>query len=100
MIVTEEYRNTVLDIWAPKYSAQYGQYGGGSEPVVLLSKRKVDHSSSLIIIKFTKAKHLMGQRYCIFKSKAQSYPVDSNGKIECYAVPMSALDTWEKQSEQ
>lgn len=97
MIVTEEYRNTKLPIWAPKYSAQYG---GGSEPVALLSKNKVDHATPLVLIEFTKAKHLQGQRYCIFKSKAQSYPVDSNGKIPVYAVPMSALDTWEKQSEQ
>lgn len=97
MIVTEAYRHTKLDIWYPKYSAQYTDT---QDRVVLLSKYKVDHGTPIILINFTKAKHLMGQRYCISRGKAQKYPVESNGKIECYSVPMSALDTWEKASEQ
>lgn len=96
MILTESYRHTVLDIWTPKYSTKYTDK---QEQVVLLAKYKVDHATPLILINFTKAKHLEGQRYCIYRSQAQKFPLVSNGRIDCYEIPMSHLDTWEKASE-
>lgn len=86
---------THLDIWAPRYSDQYE----GGERVALLAKYKVDQASPWIIIEFTKAKHLLGQRYCIKRSDVQSCKLDSNTKIPCYSVPMSKLEHWETVNE-
>ncbi len=87
---------TVLPIWAPRYSSAYTE---SRERVALLSKQKVDFATPVVLVKFTRAKHLEGQRYCILKETAQSYPVDSNGVIPCYAVPMSAFESWETHQE-
>lgn len=96
MIIKEPFMHTKLDIWYPKYSTQYTNL---KERVVLLAKYKVDAATPIIIVNFTKAKHLIGQRYAIHKSHAQSFPVVKNGKIEVYEVPMSVLDTWQKEEE-
>ena len=81
---------TKLEIWAPRYSDKYIS----GERVALLAKYKVDAGSPWILIEFTKAKHLQNQRYCIKRSDAQNCAIDTNGKIPCYAVPMSMLETW------
>lgn len=86
---------TKLEVWFPKYSTQYTDK---QERVVLLAKYKVDSGSPWIIIEFTKAKHLLGQRYCIKRSDAQEFPTVMNGTkktaIPCYEVPMSKLENW------
>lgn len=86
---------TTLDIWTPRYSDQYKD----GERVALLAKYKVDAGSPWIIVKFTKAKHLIGQRYCIKRSDAQQCKLDTNGKIPCYAVPMSKFEHYETVQE-
>lgn len=96
MIIHKLHLCTKLNIWAPRYSSAYTET---EERVALLAKYKVDAGSPVIIVNFTKAKHLEGQRYCIKKTDAQQYPIDTNGKIECYAVPMSAFDSWETAQE-
>lgn len=96
MIIHKPHLITRLDIWAPRYSDAYTET---DERVALLARYKVDAASPVIIVNFTKAKHLQGQRYCIRKDKAQAYPVDSNGKIPCYAVPMSAFEPWQTAAE-
>jgi hypothetical protein len=96
MIIHKLHTCTRLDVWWPRYSDQYGDTG---EKVALLACYKVDAGSPVIIVDFTKAKHLKGQRYAIKRSDVVSYPLDSNGKIPCYAVPMSAFDTWETAAE-
>lgn len=63
--------------------------------MALLAKYKVDAASPWILIEFTKAKHLLGQRYCIKRSEAQTYPLVQNGTIDCYEVPMSKLEHWD-----
>jgi len=83
---------TVMQIWTPRYSDKYKNEL--SEPVALLSQSKVHHASPEIIVKFTKAKHLQGQRFTISREKAQKAPVDSNGKISCYAVPLSWFEPY------
>lgn len=87
---------THLDIWAPRYSDAYKD---GQERVALLAKYKVDQASPWLIVEFTKAKHLIGQRYCIRRRDAQKCAIDSNGKIPCYAVPMSSLEGWDTVEE-
>lgn len=85
-----------MEIWQPKYSAAYTDT---NERVALLAKYKVDHAGAMILIEFTKAKHLAGQRYCISKENAMQAPIDSNGTIACYAVRMSDLLPWETKDE-
>ena len=86
---------TVLDIWFPRYSSLYAT----GERVALLSKSKVDHATPWLIINFTKAKHLQGQRFCIKRVEAQECPLDSNGTIPCYAVAMSKLQPYDTAEE-
>lgn len=87
---------TRMDIWSPRYKDKHGDL---AEPIVLLSQYKVEAASPWVIVNFTKAKHLMGQRYCINRSDAQGCPLDSNTKIPCYAVPLSKLEHWDTVEE-
>lgn len=87
----------MLEIWFPRYNDQYTDK---KEKVALLAKYKVDQSTPVILIKFTKAKHLDGQRFAIKRADAIKCPIDTNGKIPCYAVPMSKLDDWETNAEE
>lgn len=87
---------TTLPIWAPRYSSAYTET---NERVALLADYKLRNASPVVLITFTKAEHLKGQRFCIRRDVALSYPLDSNGKIACRAVPMSALESWETPQE-
>lgn len=87
---------THMDIWSPRYKDKHGDL---AQPVVLLAKYKVDAASPWIIVEFTKAKHLMGQRYCIKRSDAQQHKLDSNTKIPCYAVPLNKFEHWDTVKE-
>lgn len=96
MIINKPHLCTKLDIWTPRYSDAYTDT---AERVALLAQYKVAQSSPVIIVNFTKAKHLAGQRFCITREAAIRYPLDSNGKIPCYAIPMSAFEGWETGAE-
>jgi hypothetical protein len=96
MIINKPHLCTRLDIWAPRYS---DAYTATDERVALVAQYKVVQSSPVIIVDFTKAKHLKGQRFCISRENAMRYPLDSNGKIPCYAIPMSAFEGWETGAE-
>lgn len=89
MLIRSPHMTTKLEIWSPKYKTN----------TVLLAKYKVAKSTPQIIIEFVKAKHLIGQRYAITRNEAVSYPVITNGKTECYNVPMDALERWETPEE-
>lgn len=95
MIINKPHLLTKLEIWMPRYSDMYTD----GERVALLACYKVDNASPIILVEFTKAKHLKGQRFCIERKKAQSFRVDNNGKIACYAVPMSAFEGWDTAQE-
>lgn len=96
MIIHKPHLCTKMDIWAPRYS---DAYTATDERVALLAQYKVHHASPVIIVTFTKAKHLAGQRYAITRDAVQKCPIDSNGKIPCYAVPMSKFEYWESAAE-
>lgn len=96
LIIKKPHLTTRLDVWYPRY---HDQYEDGQERVALLAKYKVDGATPVIIVEFTKAKHLQGQRYCIPKAEAQRFHLDSNGRIPCYVVPMSAFYTYESAAE-
>lgn len=89
MILKSPHLCTKLEIWSPRYH----------DSVVLLSQNKVHHASSVILIEFTKAKSLLGQRFCVTRDTVQSCPLETNGKIKCYAVPMDKLESWETAQE-
>lgn len=96
MILKTPHLLTELLILRPKYSTQYTEVG---EPVALLSKRKVDFATGIIRVKFTKAPHLKGQRFCIMKQDVQRQPISTNGAIAVYEVPMSDFDSYETIAE-
>lgn len=96
MTINNPHLLTKLEIWAPRYS---DAYVGDGERVVLLAKYKVAQSSPIILIEFTKAKHLLGQRFCVSRDDVLKCQVNNNGKIPCYAVPMSKLETWQTAAE-
>lgn len=95
MIFNKPHLLTKLEIWTPRYSDAYKD----GERVALLAKYKVDQASPWILVEFTKAKHLNGQRYCIKRVDAQRCNLDTNGKIPCYAVPMSKFENWDTVQE-
>lgn len=93
MIISKAYLLTKLDIWFPKYHTPSG------EPEVWISQYKAVHSSGVILINFTKAKHLVGQRYCVRRDDVVRSPVGTNGRIAVYRVPFAKLEAWETQEE-
>lgn len=95
MIIQRPHLCTRLDIWTPRYSDAYTD----GDRVALLAKYKVDNSSPVIIIEFTKARHLAGQRFCVRREDVQRCKLDTNGKIACYAVPMAKLEHWDSSAE-
>ena len=69
-----------LEIWQPRYKDQ----------MVLIAKYKVKPEEEYKIV-FTKAKHLEGQDFFMNGDIIMQYPLESNGKIDCYAVPMAVI---------
>lgn len=98
IIINKPHLCTILEVWQPKYNSKSltKEY---DEPVALLHKRKVDHGSPILVVSFTKAPHLNGQRFAIKKGDAQKHAVGSNGKAPMYEVPLSHLETYSISSE-
>ena len=71
-----------ITIWQPRYK----------DNVVLIATYKVRQHNEIV---FSKAKHLP-DRYYLSGETIQKYPVESNGKIGCYAVPVSELEQLER----
>ena len=85
-----------MQVWTPRY---HDKSDGGGEYVALLHKNKVDFATPYIIIEFTKAKHLQGQRFAISKQYAQQHEIGTNGKAPMYLIPMSHFEDWISGSE-
>lgn len=96
MIFRQPHLLTKLEIWSPRYSSKYNKEG---EWVALLAKYKVQQASPWILIEFSRAPHLKGLRFCIKRSEAETYPIETNGRIEVYAIPMSELEQWDTAEE-
>ena len=88
MIINRPYFCTRLTIIAPRWH----------DRMVLVSVAKVHHASPIILIDF-KTKSLVGQRFAITRSAAQEYPLTTNGKISCYAIPLDDLEGWSSGAE-
>jgi hypothetical protein len=72
---------TTIEIWHPLYSQRK----------VLLSCAKVDGAKTdYLRIVFTKAKSMEGD-WAITKKKARTFAKQTNGVMQCYAVPLDEL---------
>jgi len=68
----------MIKIWSPRWH----------DRKALIAKYKVKDNNEII---FTKAKSLEGRVFKISGEEIRRYPLESNGKIPCYAVPMEKL---------
>lgn len=80
MIADKYTMMTFFDILSPRWH----------DKKVLLKASKVDKSKNkLLKIKFQKAPE---GYWVIEKSKAKRFPIESNGVIQCYVIPLAALE--------
>lgn len=70
-------RWSVITIWEPRYH----------DKKVLIATRKVVDRNKILI-----TKGAFRGEYFLAGGVARSYPIVSNGKINCYAVPLSQLE--------
>lgn len=68
----------MIEIWAPRYK----------DSVVLIATYRVMDGENLI--RFTKARTLNGV-FAVQGDIIRSCPIESNGRIDCFAVPLSLL---------
>ena len=89
MIITKSTPVTTLEIFYPRYKDKTHDH---KDWVALLAQYKVAQASDVIRVVFTKAQHLKGYEGYIRRSEAMKCPLDTNGKIPCYAVSMDKLE--------
>lgn len=82
MLVSKYSPINLIDIWSPRYR----------DRKVLIASYKVKEMNKII---FSKAKHLAGREYFMKGAKIRSYPIDTNGKVQCYAVDLDDLEPLE-----
>lgn len=70
-----------IEIWQPRWH----------DRKVLIAKHKVATHNKIV---FTKSPTMKGEYYAS-KDTITKYPTESNGKIECYAVPVGELEILE-----
>ncbi len=73
----------LIEIWQPRWK----------DRVVLIAKYKVGTHNE---IRFTKTPSMEGSYY-ISGANAVKCPLETNGKLACYAVPMDDLETLERE---
>ena len=66
-----------IEIWNPRWH----------DKVVLVAKYKVEGFNEIVFTKGT----LKGRSCKIKGEDIEKYPIESNGKIDCYAVPLERL---------
>ena len=69
----------MIEIWQPRWH----------DRKVLIAKYKV--SSGKNSIRFTKAKSLLGKTFDLNGDIISQYPLETNGTIPCYAVPLEVV---------
>lgn len=83
MILSRTTPFQVIEIWQPRWK----------DRVVLIAKYKVGTHNEII---FTKTPSLEGSFY-ISGANATKYPVETNGKLACYAIPLDDLEKLERE---
>lgn len=71
-----------FEIWQPRWH----------DKVVLLKAQKVGTHNKII---FTKAPSMGDQPYYVSGGTVKKYPKETNGAIDCYAVPIQELELLE-----
>ena len=71
-----------IEIWQPRWK----------DRVVMIAKYKVGTHNCIV---FTKTKSLQGEFY-LSGEEIRKHPLDTNGKLECYAVPMDKMEKLER----
>lgn len=84
MIIDSKTPTQTIDIWQPRWK----------DRVALIAKYKVGTHN---VITFSKTKSLKGEYY-ISGEAIKQYPIDNNGKLDCYAVPLDALEKLERMN--
>ena len=69
----------MIEVWSPRYK----------DDTCLIACYKV--SDGINQIRFTKAKHLQGKVFEVDSKTVRACPIQSNGRIDVYAVPMRFL---------
>lgn len=69
----------MIEIWSPRYY----------DRKVLIAKYKVVPGANQI--KFTKAKCLKDKVFTIDGKDITKYPIETNGTIPCYVVPLDTI---------
>ena len=95
MLLTDKTIYTTIDLWYPRYNDKYTATG---ERCFLPAVYKVKGGANIIVIKFSKAKHMAGLRFCMKRSDIMTYPIETNGTIDVYAVPESKWEEVENDS--
>ncbi len=72
----------VIEIWQPRWK----------DRKVLIAKFRVGTHNEIV---FTKAPSL-DAKYYMSGAKIRDYPLETNGKIPCYAVPLEELEILER----
>lgn len=83
MILDKSTPVQVIDIWQPRWK----------DRKVLIAKYKVGTHN---VVTFSKTKSMPGEYY-ISGNDVNKYPIDNNGKLDCYAVPMDSLTKLERK---
>lgn len=68
----------MIEIWSPRWH----------DRKALVAKYKVGEVNDIV---FTKASQLRGKKYRLTRQDIVSCPMETNGKIECFAVPLDTL---------
>ena len=75
--------DSVITIWAPRWH----------DKVVLISERKVRKGKNKIV--FTKVPKFKDKVFILEGDVIKRFPLDSNGVIPCYAVPLGIVEAGE-----
>ena len=67
-----------IEIWQPRWH----------DRVVLIATHKVRENNTIV---FTKTKAYEGQEFHISGAEIRKHDKDTNGKIDCYAVPLNKI---------
>jgi hypothetical protein len=83
MVLSAKTACNVVEIWQPRWK----------DRTVLIAKYKVGSHN---IVRFTKAKSLSDDYY-LSGNKIKNFPINNNGKVDCYVVPLDELEILERQ---
>lgn len=79
-----------FEIWQPRWKDMWLEGKKMKSPIVLLAKHRIGIHNEVEFTK-TKTERFKGSWY-ISGEKASTFPVGTNGTLECYEIPFSAFE--------